>query len=69
MKDPIFTLTDLADRLAKLPIGTEDAEAILDFSRRLENQYKWQVKRVNTAATMLGHSIIEETLMDEDDVR
>ena len=68
MTEPLYTVTDLAELLAKLPIGTSESQEILEFARRLDNRYQWQSKRANVAATMLGHSMIEEALMDENDV-
>lgn len=64
----IYTVEDFEERLSELTIGTEDVQEIMDFVRRLDDRYNWQSKRCNTAANLLGHNLINECVMDEDDV-
>jgi len=64
----IYTLEDFEERLSELAIGTEDVQQLMDFVSRLEARYRWQSRRVETAAVMLGHNMIDEALMGEDDV-
>ena len=68
MTKNIFTIEDFEERLSELTIGTEDVQEIMDFVRRLDARYNWQSKRCNTAASLLGHNLINECMMDEDDV-
>jgi len=68
MKPIIYTVEDFAERLSELSIGTEDAQQLMTFVNSLDVSYRRQTKRLKIAATMLGHSMIEDALMDEDDV-
>jgi len=68
MTQYIYTVEDFEERLSELAIGTEDAQELTLFVRRLESHMKWQSKRLETASNMLGHYVINECLMDEDDV-
>jgi hypothetical protein len=62
----IYTLEDFEERLSELAIGTEDVQQLMDFVSRLEARYRWQSRRVETAAVLLGHNMIDEALMEED---
>lgn len=64
----IYTVEDFEERLSELTIGTESVQDIMEFVRRLDAQYNWQSKRCNVAANLLGHNVINECMMDEDDV-
>ena len=64
----IYNVDDFTERLSELAIGTEDAQALTEFVERLDARYQWQARRAQVAAKMLGHSMIEDALMDEDDV-
>jgi len=61
----IYTVEDFEERLSELTIGTEDVQQLMDFVRSLDNSYKWQSKRCNVAANLLGHDVINECMMDE----
>ena len=66
MNYPIYTIADFACRLSELPIGTADAQQLLDFVNRLDKQNRNQAKRLDTAATLIGYQTITECMMDED---
>jgi len=67
MTQNIDTLEDFEERLSELAIGTEDAQKLVDFVRLIEKRYVWQSKRCNVAANLLGHNVINECMMEEDD--
>lgn len=62
----IYTVEDFEERLSEFTIGTESVQEIMDFVRRLDDRYKWQSKRCNVAANLLGHDLINECMQDED---
>jgi hypothetical protein len=62
----IYTVEDFEERLSELTIGTDDVQAIMEFVRRLTKRYEWQSKRCNVAANLLGHNVINECMMEED---
>lgn len=64
----IYTVEDFEERLSELTIGTEDVQQLMEFVRRLEKRYEWQSKRCDVAANLLGHDLINECMMEEDDV-
>ena len=66
MARQIYTIEDFEERLSELTIGTDDVQEIMDFVRRLDSRYKWQSKRCNVAANLLGHDLINECMMEED---
>ena len=68
MARQIYTVEDFEERLSELTIGTESVQDIMEFVRRLDDRYNWQSKRCNIAARLLGHDLINECMMDEDDV-
>ena len=68
MAKNIYTVEDFEERLSELTIGTENVQELMGFVRRLDDRYNWQSKRCNTAASLLGHNLINECMMDEDDV-
>jgi hypothetical protein len=61
----IYSVEDFEERLSELTIGTEDVQQLMDFVRMLDRRYEWQSKRCDVAASMLGHQMITEALMDE----
>lgn len=61
----IYTVEDFEERLSELTIGTESVQDLMEFVRRLDNQYNWQSKRCNIAANLLGHNVINECMMEE----
>ena len=63
----IYTVEDFEERLSELTIGTEDVQQLMDFVRRQEKRFLWQARRLETAASLIGHQTITECLMDEDD--
>jgi len=67
MTQNIYTVEDFEERLSELAIGTEDAQKLVDFVRLIEKRYVWQSKRCNVAANLLGHNVINECMMEEDD--
>ena len=66
MAKHIYTVEDFEERLSEFTIGTESVQEIMDFVRRLDDRYKWQSKRCNVAANLLGHDLINECMQDED---
>ena len=67
MSQPIYNVEDFEERLSELTIGTEDVQQLMEFVRLLEKRYTWQSKRCNVAASLLGHNVINECMMEEDD--
>ncbi len=67
MTTNIYTVEDFEERLSELSIGTEDVQKLTDFVRLIEKRYVWQSKRCNVAANLLGHNVINECMMEEDD--
>mgnify|MGYP003122425966 FL=1 len=61
----IYTVEDFEERLSELTIGTESVQDIMEFVRRLDDRYKWQSKRCDVAANLLGHDMINECMMEE----
>ena len=61
----IYTIDEFEERLAVLPIGTEDAQQLMDFVQRLDRTNKRQDQRLRVSATMLGYGMIEDAMMDE----
>ena len=66
MTKNIYTVEDFEERLSELTIGTEDVQKLMDFVRLLEKRYEWQSKRCNVAANLLGHNVINDCMMEED---
>ena len=60
----IYNVEQLEEFLATLAIGTEAVETIVEFAELQQHRLDWQAKRVNTAAQMLGHDLINECLED-----
>ena len=62
---PIYTIEQLKEFLSTQPIGVEAVDAITEFAQLQQNRLDFQQKRVNTAAQLLGHDLINECLDDE----
>lgn len=67
MAKNIYTVEDFEERLSELTIGTEDVQQLMEFVRRLEQRNRYQSRRLETAANLIGHQTITECMMDEDD--
>ena len=63
----IYNVEDFEERLSELTIGTEDVQQLMDFVRRQEQRNRMQAKRLETAASLVGHQTITECMMGEDD--
>ena len=63
----IYNVEDFEERLSELTIGTEDVQQLMDFVRRQEQRVRMQAKRLETAASLVGHQMITECMMGEDD--
>jgi len=68
MARQIYTVEDFEERLSELTIGTESVQDIMEFVRMIDKRYEWQSKRCNIAANLLGHNVINECMMEEDNV-
>ena len=62
----INSVEDFAEQLSELAIGTEDVQKLMDFVHRLSRHANHLQFRLNHAAQMLGHSVIKETLIEQD---
>ncbi len=62
----INSVEDFSERLSELTIGTEDVQKLMDFVNRLSRHANALQFRLNHAAQMLGHSVIKETLIEQD---
>jgi len=61
----IYHIDQLEKYLSTLAIGTESVQKISEFCRLQENRMDYIRKRVNCAAEMLGHDLINECLNDD----
>lgn len=61
----IYTVEDFEERLSELTVGTEDVQQLMEFVRSLDSRYKWQARKCDVAATLIGHSTIDECMMEE----
>jgi len=66
MANILYSVEDFEERLSELTIGTEDVQQLMEFVRRQEQRFRWQAKRLDTAANLIGHQTINECMMDED---
>ena len=64
----IFTVEDFEERLSECAIGTEQAKELMEFVQLMDRRYKWASKRCDVAAQMLGHDMISECMVEEEDV-
>lgn len=58
----IFNLEQFQTRLAKLPVGSEDADALTDYARRCIHQTDYLREKLQIAIQMIGESTLEERL-------
>ena len=61
---PIYSTAQLKEFLSTQPIGQEVVDAIVAFAGIQDARIDWQGKRVNVAANMLGHDLINEMMED-----
>ena len=66
MSQSIYNIEDFEARLSALTIGTDDVQKLVEFVRMLERRLKFQQQKVDIAANMLGHNIIDECLLEID---
>lgn len=62
----IYTVEDFEEFLSECAIGTDKVKHLTDYVHRLEQRNRWQSKRLETAANIIGHQTITECMMDED---
>ena len=62
----IYTVEDFEEFLSEQAIGTDAVKHLMDYVHRLEQRNRWQSKRLETAANLIGHQTITECMMDED---
>lgn len=62
----LVTKEDVEERLAQLPISTEDSRAIMDYIEGTEDYIKTLQKRLDHAANMIGYREIIDTMIEED---
>lgn len=63
--NPIYSTTQLKEFLSTLSIGSEATDAIVAFAEIQDARVDWQGKRINVAANMLGHDLINEMMCDD----
>lgn len=66
MLPTIYNIEDFEEFLSECAIGTEKVQHLTDYVRRLEQRNRYQSKRLDTAANLIGHQTITECMMDED---
>jgi hypothetical protein len=66
MTKNIYSVEDFEERLSELTIGTEDVQKLMDFVHMQERRLKFQSKKIDIAANMLGHNLIDECLIEMD---
>ncbi len=66
MSQPIYNVEDFEERLSELTIGTEDVRNLMDFVRMQDRRLQFQLKKIDVAANMLGHNLIDECLIEMD---
>jgi hypothetical protein len=66
MTKNIYSVEDFEERLSELTIGTEDVQKLMDFVRMQERRLQFQSKKIDIAANMLGHNLIDECLIEMD---
>lgn len=62
----IYTIEDFEEFLSEQAIGTDAVKQLTDYVHRLEQRNRWQSKRLETAASLIGHQTITECMMDEE---
>lgn len=66
MAQPIYNVEDFEERLSELTIGTENVQKLMEFVRMQERRLQFQLKKIDIAANMLGHNLIDECLVEMD---
>ena len=66
MTKNIYSVEDFEERLSELTIGTEDVQQLMEFVRMQDRRIQFQSKKIDIAANMLGHNLIEECLIEMD---
>jgi len=61
---PIYSTEQLKEFLSTLAIGSEATDAIVAFAEIQDSRIDWLGKRVNVAANLLGHDMINEMMED-----
>lgn len=61
----LCTKEEVAERLAQLPISTEDSRAIMEYIQTTEDYIKVLQKRLDHAANMIGYREIIDTMIEE----
>lgn len=62
----IYTIEDFEEFLSECAIGTDEAKHLTEYVRRLEQRNRYQSRRLDTAANLIGHQTITECMMDEE---
>jgi len=58
----IYSTEQLKEFLSTLAISSEATDAIVAFAEIQDSRIDWQGKRINVAANMLGHDLINEMM-------
>ena len=66
MTKNIYSVEDFEERLSELTIGTEDVQKLMEFVRMQDRRLQFQLKKIDIAANMLGHNLIDECLIEMD---
>ena len=66
MTNNIYSVEDFEERLSELTIGTENVQKLMEFVRMQDRRIQFQLKKIDIAANMLGHNLIDECLIEMD---
>ena len=66
MTKSIYSVEDFEERLSELTIGTENVQKLMEFVRMQDRRLQFQLKKIDIAANMLGHNLIDECLIEMD---
>ena len=59
---PIYSLEDFEERLSELAVGTEDAQALTVYVRRIVSHNNWQHHRLQEAYRQIGSNLLDELM-------
>ena len=59
---PIYSLEDFEERLSGLAVGTEDAQALTVYVRRIVSHNNWQQLRLQEAYRQIGSNLLDELM-------
>lgn len=59
---PIYSLDDFEERLSELAVGTEDAQALTFYVRRIVSHNNWQQNRLQEAYRQIGSNLLDELM-------